>query len=131
MILLLLDLNMTRRSALSLVLFVSVGGSQEPAKITPGSLTIEDVLSFVKAGLSDETIIIRVKRSARGFDLNADEVQALTKQGVSEAVIRYLFDPTLPYTPPAPPPPGAPPAPVLPRPKPPSDPLALKVPPEP
>ena len=99
--------------------------------MTPGSLTIEDVLSFVKAGLSDETIIIRVKRNARVFDLNADEVQALQKQGVSEAVIRYLFDPNLPYAPPAPPPPGSPPTPVLPRPKPPSDPLALKVPPEP
>jgi hypothetical protein len=72
-----------------------------------------------------------VKRNARVFDLNADEVQALQKQGVSEAVIQYLFDPSRPYTAPAPPPPGSPPAPVPSRPKPPSDPLALKVPPEP
>jgi hypothetical protein len=122
---------MTRRSALALMVLVSVGSSQEPPKITPGSLTIEDVLGYVKAGLPDEIIIIRVKRNARAFDLNADEVQALQKQGVTGAVIRYLFDPNLPYTPPPPPPPGAPVPLEQPRPKPPTDPLALKVPPEP
>jgi hypothetical protein len=110
-------------------------GAQETQKATPGSLTIEEVVRLSTAGLSDELIVARVKRNAKAFDLNADEIVALRGSGVSETVIKYLVDPALPYTPPAPPPPASAPAngppgpPPLP-PKPPSDPLALKVPPE-
>jgi hypothetical protein len=120
---------MIRRSALALILAVSVGGSQEPPKIAPGRLTIEDILSLSKAGLSDETIITRVKRNGQPFDLNGDEIVELKKKGISEIVIRYLLDPN--YTAPAPLPSPPTPAPAPPPPKPPSDPLASKVPPEP
>jgi len=113
---------------------VSALGAQESQKVTPGSLTIEEVVQLSKAGMSDELIVARVKRNAKAFDLNTDEIVALRESGVSETVIKYLVDPTLSYTPPAPPPPPAapnnPPSPAIPPPKPPSDPLALKVPPE-
>jgi hypothetical protein len=120
---------MIRRFALALMLVVSVGGSQEPPKMTPGRLTIEDVLSLSKAGVSDETIITSVKRNAKPFDLNGDEIVELKKKGISEIVIRYLLDPN--YTAPPASPPSVPPAPVPLPPKQPSDPLASKVPPEP
>jgi len=113
--------------ATSVLAAIPALAAQEPAKIEPGSLTIEEVVRESQAGLSDELIIAQVKRNAKGFDLNSDEIGALKKDGVSDLVIKYLLDPTLP--PPAPPSgPGTTAAAVRP---PPSDPLVLKVPPEP
>jgi len=111
------------------LLGVWVLAGQESQKAPEGSLTIEEVLRLSKASVADELIIARVKRNAKAFDLNTDEIVVLKNSGVSETVIKYLLDPSLPYSPPAPPPAASgPPA----RPaKPPSDPLALKVPPEP
>jgi hypothetical protein len=133
-----------------LILCTSSLCAQEPAKSASGSLTIEDVVSLSKAGISEEVIVTKVKVNAKPFDLNADEIVELKKDGVSETVIKYLTNPALPYSPPAPsappapPPPAAPPAaaasapsasppppPPPPKPKPLSDPLALKVPLEP
>lgn len=99
---------------------------QEPQAAAPGTLTMEEVLRLTKAGVAEELIIATVKRNAKPFDLNSDEIVALKKDGVSNNVIKYLLDPTLPYSP-------APPAPVDPD-KPavkyPPDPIADKVPPE-
>ena len=110
--------------------------AQEAPKTSEGSLTIEDVLSYSKAGMADDFIINKVKRNAKPFDLNADEIDALKNMGLSAAVIKYLLDPSQPYAlapPPAPTPAGAAPAPAAPpaKPKPPSDPRVLKLPPEP
>lgn len=97
--------------------------AQEPQKEpAEGSLTIEEVLKLSKAGVSDELIIARVKRNGKAFDLNSDEIVALKNDGVSENVIKYLLDPTLPYSPATIAPPPPPPIPL--------DPLARKVPPE-
>ena len=110
--------------------------SAQTPRSTDGSFTIEEVLRLSKAGVTDELIIARVKRNAKPFDLNTDEIVALSAAGVSEPVIKYLLDPSLPYSPP-PTPPGSNPAvstpggaatPAVSPPKPPSDPLALKVP---
>jgi len=127
-----LVLLMIRPWVASVVLVaVSVLGAQDSQKVTPGSLTIEEVIELSKAAVSDELIVARVKRNAKAFDLNTDEIVALRGSGVSETVIKYLLDPTLSYSPPPPPPPPAPSSPISPSPpKPPSDPLALKVPPE-
>jgi hypothetical protein len=81
---------------------------QEPQPVAPGSLTIEEVLRLANAGVADELIVASVKRNAKAFDLNSDEIVALTKSGVSNTVIKYLLDPTLPYTPPPAEPPPAP-----------------------
>lgn len=98
------------------------------------ALTIEDVVSLSKAGMSDDVIISKVKRNGKPFDLNVDEIGALKSIGISEKVIKYLMDPSEPYSaapPPAPPAPAAaPPAPVV-KAAPPSDPRILKLPPEP
>lgn len=122
-----------------LILSISSLSAQEPSKPTSGSLTIEDVVRLSKAAVAEDVIVTSVKRNAKPFDLNADEIVELKKSGVSETVIKYLIDPALPYLTPVPtatpaqsasPAPTAPPPPVQ-QPKPPSDPLVLKVPPEP
>ncbi len=118
---------MIRWSAASLVVAaLCLALAQEPPQTTAASLTIEDVLSLSKAGVAEDVIVARVKHNAKAFDLNSDEILALKKDGVSETVIKYMMDPSQPYSPPPPPTTvrAGPPA------KPPSDPLALKVPAE-
>jgi hypothetical protein len=112
----------------------SVLDAQVSQKASSGSLTIEDVVHLTKAGMSEELIITRIKSNAKAFDLNADEIVELKRSGVSETVIRYLLDPGLPYSPPTPPAVAVPtvsPHNIPSGPKPPSDPIALKVPSEP
>ena len=106
---------------------------QEPAKpITPGSLTLEEVLKWHQSKQTEELIITRIRRNGKPFDLNSDETAELQKMGLSENVVKYLLDPTLPYSPPPPPAPSSntsvapPPKPS----KPPAYPIVLKVPPE-
>jgi hypothetical protein len=122
-------MSLVRVVGLIFVSFLLLFG-QEPqsAPPVPGSLTIEEVLRLSTAGVTDELIVARVKRNAKAFDLNSDEIVALKKSGVSETVIKYLLDPTLAYSPPAPI--VAPPAPSEPAVKYPPDPLAEKVPPD-
>jgi hypothetical protein len=114
----------------ALVLLATPLPVQEEAPRAAATLTLDDVLKLVHAGVSEEIIVARVKRFNKPFDLNSDEILELKKAGVSDAIIKCLLDPALPYAPPPPPPatevkpPGAPPPP-------PKDPLTLKVPPEP
>jgi len=84
------------------LLGVWVLAGQESQKAPEGSLTIEEVLRLSKAPVADELIIARVKRNGKAFDLNTDEILVLKKSGVSETVIKYLLDPSLPYSTPAP-----------------------------
>jgi hypothetical protein len=103
---------------------------QETQPAAPGTLTIEEVLRLANSGVSDELIIAQVKRNAKAFDLNSDEIVALKKSGVSETVIKYLLDPTLPYSPAAPAVAGTTAAAAEPSKKFPYDALAEKVPPD-
>src|SRR5579863_3056598 len=93
-----------RVAGLIFAVVLSVRG-QESQPAPPGTLTIEEVLRLVNAGVAEELVIATVKRNAKPFDLNSDEIVALKKSGVTNTVIKYLLDPTLPYSP-APPPPG-------------------------
>jgi hypothetical protein len=103
-------------------------------------LSLEDVVKLCKSGFSEELVITRIKKSGKAFDLSPDELIELRKS-VSETIIRYLLDPSQPYTPPPPPvvtqppPPSA--SPKQPDPPPtaarqyPPDPNAARIPPEP
>jgi hypothetical protein len=130
-----IGIRMTSKLAflLTLTVVLTLNG-QEPPKIVPGSLTLEEVVRLANAGISEELVVARVKRNAKAFDLNSDEILELKKSGVTETVIKFLLDPTAPYAPP--PPPSNPPAAAAPAVSPyspplvPKDPLALKVPPE-
>ena len=78
-----------------------------------------------RAGFAEELIVTKIKKNGKAFDLSTDEMFELKKQGLSDALIRVLLDPTQPYTPPAPAGPPAPPGKKYPE-----DALAALVPPD-
>jgi hypothetical protein len=119
---------------------VHVARAQSPRSGEP--LTVEEVVKLSKAGFSEEVIITRIRKNARAFDLNADELLELKKIGIGDSIIKFLLDPSQPYTPQPPPLPpapapnrpdvsGAPPPPSPPAKHYPADDHASKVPPEP
>lgn len=65
-------------------------------------LTIEEVVKLAKAGFSEDLIITKIKKNGKPYDLSTDELLDLKRAGVSDNVIRYLLDPSQPYTPPQP-----------------------------
>ncbi|MFL6449174.1 MAG: hypothetical protein ACJ746_16030 [Bryobacteraceae bacterium] len=73
------------------------------------ALSLDDVIKLCAAGMSDEVVITKIKKSGKAFDLSPDEMLELKKSGLTDTVIRYLLDPTLPYTP-VQPAPAAPPS---------------------
>ena len=98
-----------------------------------GRLTVEEVVKLTRAGFAEDIIITKIKKNGKAFDLSTDELLDLKKDGVSDNVIKYLLDPSQPYTP-APSPPA--PAPASAKPanaakKYPADPYASRVPAEP
>src|SRR5215510_3476890 len=86
--------------AIGVFIFTLTGKAQSDT--TNGPLAIGDVVKLCKAGLTDELVITKIKKNAKPFDLSPDELIELRKNGVSDTVIKYLLDPTQPYTPPAP-----------------------------
>lgn len=69
---------------------VSVSPAQEPAS---RAVTISDVIAMKQAGLSDDLVIAKIKQSNKPANLSTDEMIALKKQNVSDAVIKALMDP--------------------------------------
>src|SRR5215467_8447735 len=115
------------------VISLGLAGAQPPAGgNTP--LSLEEVVKQVKNGLSEELIITKIKKNAKAFDLNTEEVLELKKAGVSENIIKYLLDPSQPYTalatPLAEPGSGSPSKPSGPVKQYPQDPYAARVPPD-
>jgi hypothetical protein len=55
-------------------------------------LTNEQVVSLVKAGLSTSIIIATIQSSNTKFDVSANGMVALKKQGVSDAVIKAMIE---------------------------------------
>ena len=122
-------------------LFAVAAATAQPAPELK-ALTVKDVMRLVSAGVPEDVIVARIKRAAKPFDLSADEILELRRDGMPPLVLKYLIDPSLPYTPP--PPPSSPPAPAPPKmsaPPPPApikpakrfpdDPIGAKVPLEP
>src|SRR5690349_10201113 len=62
-------------------------------------LSLSEVVRSVRAGEPEETIVARIKRNARSFDLTKEEKDELKREGVSDTIIKYLMEPALPYTP--------------------------------
>jgi hypothetical protein len=63
------------------------------------ALTVEEVVKLNRAGFSEELIVTKIKKYAKAFDLSTEELVELKKQGLSDNIIRFLLDPTQPYTP--------------------------------
>jgi hypothetical protein len=91
-------------------------------------LSVDEVVRLSQAGFSEDVIITKIKKNGKPFDLNTDELLDLKKAGVSDSVIKYLLDPSQPYSPPAPPPVPPPPVPAAAQPEKPSAPPPPPVP---
>ena len=61
-------------------------------KTRPVPLSLADIMSMSKAGLSDVEIIQRVEDTRTVFKLTADDVVRLRNEGVSNDVVTYLLD---------------------------------------
>jgi len=77
-------------------------GAQTPGSTAP--LSVEEVVKLCQTGFSEELIVTKIKKNGKAFDLSTEELLELKKSGVSDNIIRFLLDPSQPYTPPAPPP---------------------------
>ena len=77
-----------------------------PAKKTatpaPAKPTVEDIIKMADAKLGESIIVATIKRNGNPFDLSPDQLVALKKASVSDAVIEIMMDPSRPYPPPAP-----------------------------
>jgi hypothetical protein len=105
------------------------------------SLTVEEVVKLSKAGFSEDVIITKIRKNGKAFDLNSAELVELKNLGIGDSIIKFLLDPSQPYTPQPPSPPplpsrtdasGALPPPASPPAKHyPADDYASRIPPEP
>ncbi len=69
-----------------------IGNSVAASEVqTKKTLSNEDIVSLVKAGLSDPAIISLIERSNAQFDLGPDALVILKKSGVSNSVIEAML----------------------------------------
>ena len=61
-------------------------------KTRPVPLSLADIMSMSKAGLSDTEIIQRVEDTRTVFKLTADDVVRLRNEGVSNGAVTYMLD---------------------------------------
>ena len=72
----------------------SGGGGASPGGTGAASgsgLTVDGVISLVKAGLSDDLIIAKIQKSGQAFDLSTDEMVRLKQAKASDAVIKAMM----------------------------------------
>jgi hypothetical protein len=87
------------RILLAIALVLPAAAQQAPAKKTSSSdakahsLTVDGVLSMVRAGLSDDVIIARLRKEDKPFDLSPEEMIRLKQGKVSDAVLKVMMDP--------------------------------------
>jgi hypothetical protein len=74
-------------AAMLLVASLSVAAAETP-------LTNEAIVKLTQAGLSPETIIIKIRASQTKFATDTDSLVALAKEGVADSVIRAMVSST-------------------------------------
>ena len=78
--------------------------SRMSAMVGAHTLTVDDIITLSKAGISDDVIIRELKKEHKPFDLTADQIIRLKTASVSERVMKIMIDPSAPDAPiPAPP----------------------------
>jgi len=60
------------------------------------SFTVADVITLSQAGLSEDVIVTKLKKSGQAFDLSPDQLLQLKTANVSDRVIQYMLDPAKP-----------------------------------
>jgi len=64
-----------------------------PVAPKPAGITVNDVVSLVDAGLSDDLIITKLRKEDKAFDLSTDDMIRLKKANVSDNVLHVMLDP--------------------------------------
>lgn len=62
-------------------------------------LTNESVLAMVRAGLTDDVIVAKIRSTATNFDLTHDQLIRLKHQGVPDRVLEAMLSPGAPSSP--------------------------------
>ena len=78
------------------LLFATLGATQAVAQTaaqTRNSFTNHDIVVLAKAGFSEEFILEAIGGARTHFDLAADDLAALAREGIGEAVIRAMMKP--------------------------------------
>ena len=85
-------------TALSLLAFAALPAfafeqQPEPANRSPRTvIAVSDVIRMAQAGVSDEAVIEYVRNLREPFDVNADDMIAMTEAHVSPAVVKAVVD---------------------------------------
>lgn len=53
---------------------------------------ISDIIVLSRAGVNDNTIIEKIRKTGSVFDLSVEEVEVLRKEGVSSRVVNYMLN---------------------------------------
>jgi hypothetical protein len=85
-------------SAIGLAVLTSGCATSKPAAAQRQPVTVADVESLAKAGMSDDVIISQIKNSGTFYHLAAADIIALHAAGVSNTVIQYMITTTPPPT---------------------------------
>jgi hypothetical protein len=76
---------------LAFMLVACIGLSAQTQKSEKKPLTNADVVSMVKAGLSESTIALAIQKSATDFDTSPQELISLKNQGVPQKVLDAML----------------------------------------
>jgi hypothetical protein len=68
------------------------GCASTPRQPPPPPLTQVDVISMVKAGVSDEEIMRRIDGTRTVFRLSSDDVIRLRNEGLSDRLVNFMLD---------------------------------------
>jgi hypothetical protein len=82
------------------LLFCLTLSAQDAPLEKPKSLTADQVVAMVKAGLSEDVIVARLRREEKAFDLSPDDLIRLKAAGVSDEIVKTMLDPKAPFPPP-------------------------------
>jgi hypothetical protein len=83
--------GMTRNLIVVLVGAFLVGCATTPHP-RPVPLTQSDIISMVKAGMTEEDIMRRIDETGTVFRLSSDDVMRLRNEGVPDRVVNYMLD---------------------------------------
>ena len=67
-----------------------VGCATTPPR--PPALTQTDIISMVKAGMTDEDIMRRIDDTRTVFRLSSEDVVRLRNEGVPDRIVNYMLD---------------------------------------
>jgi hypothetical protein len=81
---------MIRSLFIALVALTLVGCATTPPP--PPPLTQADVISMVKAGLTDEDIMRRIDASRTVFRLSSEDVIRLRNEGISDRLVNFMLE---------------------------------------